>query len=340
MKVGRSAEVAAIEVEIARRGRRAGGLLLDPAPEADPHVAVREHRLDHVGCQAGIAELADHPGPAAALAELDQRHPPGRRSPAPTAELDAAAALEEQLADQEPAPLGDEDDAPLGCGAGVRAAGPAPGAPAARPSSGLVLGLSFAFTCGAIPVPLIEVPLRVRYSPTVRSSAPPLFSGITSWKVPLPKEVVPTTVARPDCSSAAVTISEADAVSPLIRTTIGWRGSASPVASKVLVLWVRPWVETIVAVGDEDARDQHRLREQAAAVAPQVEHQPLGALRVEAARLPCAARRARRGRTRRAARSRAWCRRRPRDVPDDLGDLDLAPGDGHLAALPVPARRR
>ena len=44
---------------------------------------------------------------------------------------------------------------------------------------------------------------------------------MTSWKVPLPKEVVPTTVASPDCSSAAVTISEAEAVSPLISTTIG-----------------------------------------------------------------------------------------------------------------------
>src|SRR4029077_2035515 len=174
---------------------------------------------------------------------------PGRRSPAPTAQLDAATALEEQLADQESTPLGDEDDAPLGCVRRGQSCWASTWSARARPSSGFVLGLSFALTCGAIPVPLIEVPSRVRYSPTVRSSAPPLFSGTTSWKVPLPKEVVPTTVARPDSSSAAVTISEADAVSPLIRTTIGWRGSESPVASKVLVLWVRPCVETIVPSG-------------------------------------------------------------------------------------------
>ena len=111
------ADVAAIDVEIARRGRRGGGVLLDAAPEADTHVAIGEHRVDHVGRQRGIAELLDHPGSAAAPAELDQRHPPGCRRPPPAAELDAAAALEEQLADEEPAALGDEDDPPLGCGA-------------------------------------------------------------------------------------------------------------------------------------------------------------------------------------------------------------------------------
>ena len=74
------------------------------------------------------------------------------------------------------------------CRPRVRAAEPSTWSACCRPSSGLVLGLSFAFTWGEIPVPLIEVPLRVRYSPTVRSSAPPLLSGITSWKVPLPNE--------------------------------------------------------------------------------------------------------------------------------------------------------
>jgi hypothetical protein len=112
-------EVAAIELEIAGGGRRLGRLPLDPATEVDPNVAVCEHRVDHVRGHAGIAELAHHPSPSAAPAELDQRHPPGSRRPAAAAELDAPAALEEELADQEPTALGDEDDAPLGARGGL-----------------------------------------------------------------------------------------------------------------------------------------------------------------------------------------------------------------------------
>src|SRR5262249_55222429 len=157
----------------------------------------------------------------------------GTRRPAPSAQLDLAAALEEQLADQEAPPLRDEDDAPQTGRA--QSCWPSTWRARLSPSSGLVEGTSFAFTCGVIPVPLIAVPFGVGCRPTARPSAPPLLRGITSWKVPLPNDVVPTTLAVPDCSSAAVTISEAEAVSPSISTTIGRRGSASPVASSVLL---------------------------------------------------------------------------------------------------------
>jgi hypothetical protein len=41
------------------------------------------------------------------LAELDEGHPAGGGGPATAAQLDLPPALEEQLADQEPAALGD-----------------------------------------------------------------------------------------------------------------------------------------------------------------------------------------------------------------------------------------
>ena len=133
-------------------------------------------------------------------------------------------------------------------------------------------------TSGLTPLPRIEVPSAVRYSPTVRSSAAPSSSSITSWKVPLPKVVVPTTVARSFCCSAAVTISEAEAVSPLVSTTVGPR--VDRVALGVVGL-ARPRA----SLGDhdgpvleEDRGDQDRLLQQAAAVAAQVEDQALGAL--------------------------------------------------------------
>jgi hypothetical protein len=57
---------------------------------------------------------------------------------------------------------------------------------------------------------------------------------LSSWKTPLPKVWVPTTVARWWSCSAAVTISEAEAVSWSTSTTIGIRGEiAPPVASSV-----------------------------------------------------------------------------------------------------------
>ena len=63
--------------------------------------------------------------------------------------------------------------------------------------------------------------------------------------MPLPNDFSPTIVARPASDSAAVMISEAEAVSPLISTTIGRSGSASPTASKVCSGEVRPSVETM-----------------------------------------------------------------------------------------------
>jgi hypothetical protein len=106
-------DVPAIEAELPRRGCRIGRLPLDPASEANAHVAVREHRVDHVGGPARIAELLDHTGPPTPLPDLHQGHPPRRGGSLPTADLDAAPSLEDQLADEEPAALGDEDYAPL-----------------------------------------------------------------------------------------------------------------------------------------------------------------------------------------------------------------------------------
>ena len=64
------------------------------------------------------------------------------------------------------------------------------------PSSRGVSGSSTALTSGLIPLLASEVPSAVKYSPTVRSSAPPAARWITSWKVPFPNERVPTIVAR------------------------------------------------------------------------------------------------------------------------------------------------
>ena len=108
-------QVLPVDVERSGSNRRLLGLLLDPPREADPHLPVLEHRVEHIRCEPGITELANDAGAAAALAELDQCHPARRRRPPPAAELDLAAALEEQLADQKPAALGDEDHPPLTC---------------------------------------------------------------------------------------------------------------------------------------------------------------------------------------------------------------------------------
>ena len=71
-------------------------------------------------------------------------------------------------------------------------------------------------------------PLGRKYSPTVMSSAPPLESGSTSWKTPLPNVRVPTTVARLRSCSAPVTISDADADWRLTSTTTGTFVSIAP----------------------------------------------------------------------------------------------------------------
>jgi hypothetical protein len=148
-------------------------LLLDPPGEPRADLTVLQQRRDHVGRPRRVPELADDPGPPPALAEVDQGHFPRRRGAATSAQLDPAAPLEEEISGEEPAALLDEDYALQSCGANVWSA-------FCSPSSGLVLGLSFAFTCGGMPTSLIDVPLRVRYCPTVRSSAAPFFRGITS----------------------------------------------------------------------------------------------------------------------------------------------------------------
>ena len=158
-------------------------------------------------------------------------------------------------------------------GAGLRAAGPAPGAPAARPSSGFVLGLSFAFTCGGIPMPLIDVPLRVRYSPTVRSSAPPLFRGITSWNVPLPKRL-----SRPPsrCRTAQRGRDDLRGGRGVAVDQDDHRMARQRIAGRLEGPGVRRATvgRDDDAVGDEDAGDKHPLRRQAPPVAPRSSMRP------------------------------------------------------------------
>src|SRR6185437_14972843 len=92
--------------------------------------------------------------------------------------------------------------------------------------STLAPGLVLALTSGEMPAPSLTpppprlCPLGVKYSPTVKSSAPPLGSGSISWKTPLPYVCVPITLALPRSCRAPVTISAAEAVPRLTSTTI------------------------------------------------------------------------------------------------------------------------
>ena len=93
-------------------------------------------------------------------------------------------------------------------------------------------------------------PLGVKYSPTVMSSAPPLESCLISWKTPLPNVRVPTTVARSRSCSAPVTISDAEADSPLTSTATGILVLIDePVASNTRSGRERPRVVTILPSG-------------------------------------------------------------------------------------------
>ena len=86
---------------------------------------------------------------------------------------------------------------------------------------------------------------------------------------------MPTTVAPPSSASAAVRISAAEAVLRSIRTTSGTFGRLPPTVLWTLSPWVRDLVETTTSsFGQEDAGAEHRLVEQAAGVAAQVEDDP------------------------------------------------------------------
>ena len=120
----------------------------------------------------------------------------------------------------------------------------------------------------------------MKYSPIVRSSAPPLERSITCWKTPLPNERVPTTVAPPWSASAAARISAAEAVSRSIRTTIGCGGRLSADGPVDLLPWVRDRVETTTSSSGRKTLEVSTASwQQPAAVAAQVEDEPLGAAR-------------------------------------------------------------
>ena len=111
------------------------------------------------------------------------------------------------------------------------------------------------------------------------SSAPPLESRRTSWKTPLPNVRVPTTSARSRSCSAPVTISDADAELAVDEHDDRDLGVDRVARRLEHALRARaPVGRDDRAVGDEDARDQHRLVQQPAAVVAQVEHDALRAL--------------------------------------------------------------
>ena len=134
-------------------------------------------------------------------------------------------------------------------------------------------------TSGTTPLPRIEVPSEVRYSPTVRSSAPPASSSITSWKTPLPKVRSPMTVAEVvllDRGGEDLRCRGGVAVDQHRHRRQGIDRAAGR-------------LERLLGAGApldrhdrarllEDRGGQDRLVEEAAAVAAEVEHDPLGAV--------------------------------------------------------------
>ena len=168
-----------------------GGLGLHPARERAPQAAVEHQRLEHVARDVRAADLPDHA--RAALAGAHQHD----------VALRAAAAVQRRLA----CPRARTAARPPGSGRACaarrsstkRVSGPSRRSvfsAIGRASSRSVSGSSTARTVGRTPFLPMFSPLGRKYSPTVRSSTPPLESGSTSWNTPLPNVRVPTTVAR------------------------------------------------------------------------------------------------------------------------------------------------
>ncbi len=174
----------------------------------------------------------------------------------------------------------------------LKALGRAPAAPGRGLVEPSVRGSSATRTSGLMPSPAIEVPSAVRYWPMVRSRAPPAASGSTSWNVPLPNVRVPTIVAE-------VVLLERRGEDLRRRGGIAvdqdhGRAGLERVADRLvggLPLGAALGRDDRALV-DEHARGEHRLVEQPAAVAAQVEDQALGALAVQALDRRRAARRA------------------------------------------------
>ena len=156
-------------------------------------------------------------------------------------------------------------------------------------------------------------------SPTVRSSAPPFESGSTSWHTPLPNVRVPTTVARLAVAQrAGHDLGRAARCRRPRAPPPGCpRRSRRPRRSNLRSGRVRPARRDDLPVLDEDARHEHGLAQQAAAVAAQVEHDASAPLVEQLVDLPAQlpvragaeARAARRRRASCPSRSRAGPRR-------------------------------
>src|SRR5690554_740930 len=98
---------------------------------------------------------------------------------------------------------------------------------------------------GSIPWAWIERPDGVKYSAVVSLTPRSSFSGRMVCTEPLPKLLVPRTTARLWSCRAPATISEAEALPPLISTTRGillLRPSCGPAVKRICELGMRPSV--------------------------------------------------------------------------------------------------
>ena len=227
VNVGSDAQIAARLAGARDALDRLAGLALELRAEAATQAAIEHQALEHVARDARAPEDPQHAG-RGARTERDEHevagsgaagvgrahgYPRARGAQRPPAIL---ARREQRLGRQEaPATLEHRHDRSAGGGAALapvrRLAALALGA--AHPTfAASVLsatcrpaGVSTPLgtcTSGVIPAPCLTPPpprlrpLGVKYSPTVMSSAPPLDSGSSSWKTPLPNVCVPTTVAR------------------------------------------------------------------------------------------------------------------------------------------------
>ena len=196
------AQVAAVAPGSGPPRRRASAARSTAPGEAAPQAAVEHQRLDHVARDVGA------PDPPRAPWRGRAPGPPVRsstRSPAPrpavAVDHDRGARARRTACRRGSARAsraGRRWRRPVGRVTGPRRAS-ARSADVERLVAARVRGLSCAGTFGLMPSPRRSPPpprlrpLGVKYSPTVRSSAPPLGSSLISWKTPLPNVRVPTT---------------------------------------------------------------------------------------------------------------------------------------------------
>jgi hypothetical protein len=167
---------------VSRQPHGALGLLGDAAAKA-PIAQLPQERGAHVAGAPRGAELGVDAGAGTAL--CGEHH--GARAGRPASGLrdgNARAAAQERLDDREAPPALDHPDealaGPLAAHRWRATSFASSRTAASAASSGWVRGSSAAWICGSIPTPARFSPFGVKYSPTVRSRAPPESRWITS----------------------------------------------------------------------------------------------------------------------------------------------------------------